>query len=138
MVGDDRERHELDKAITRRVNERPRTAAMFGELGELAIIRSCPHCLHGEGLICRLDLLMRDEAPDGLGDGLSALASRLGALIGSMTTRRTEIGPAEAVSWIEALGWFGGWDYAPQARARAGVDRGSRMSVARSALHVGC
>ena len=24
---------------------------------------------------------------------------------------RTQFGSLEAVSWVEALGWFGGWDY---------------------------
>jgi len=101
---------ERDRAMARRVNQRARVAVMLDELLELALHRSCPACLGGAGIICRLHLLDRDRRPPGLPGDLEALATRLRALINSMTTRRTPVGPPERVSWIEALGWFGGWD----------------------------
>jgi hypothetical protein len=110
-----------------RVNERSRTRAMFEELGDLALERACPSCLGGGGLICRLHLLEHDGPPDALVDELGALAARLRALVNSMNAKRSEIGSLEAVSWIEALGWFGGWDYArklsdQQTSATTGTD----------------
>jgi hypothetical protein len=72
-------------------------------------------------------MLEHGGPPDALADELGALAARLRALVDSMNATRSEIGPLEAVSWIEALGWFGGWDYArklseEQATAAAGPD----------------
>jgi hypothetical protein len=95
-----------------RVNKRSRTLAMFEQLGGLALERACPCCLGGGGLVCRLHLLERAGPPDASAHELGVLAARLRALVDSMNAKRSEIGPLEAVSWIEALGWFGGWDYA--------------------------
>jgi hypothetical protein len=72
---------------------------------------SCPLCLGGAGLVCRQHLLEGTKRPADLSDGLSALADRLQAFVGSMTTRATPVGPLERASWVEALGWFSGWDY---------------------------
>jgi hypothetical protein len=110
-----------------RVNERSRTLAIFEELGDLALERACPCCVGGGGLICRLHMLEHGVPPDALAAELGALAARLRALVDSMNAKRAEIGPLEAVSWIEALGWFGGWDYArklidEQAMPAAGPD----------------
>jgi hypothetical protein len=110
--GSEHEGREQDEAMARRVNERTRTEAIFDQLGEVALDRACPFCLNGHGLTCRLHLMEQDNPPDRLADELWALARRLRALVGSLTTRRTTVGPLEAASWIEALGWFGGWDYA--------------------------
>ena len=77
--------------------------------------------------MCRLHMLEHAGPPGALVDELGALAARLRALVDSMNAKRSEIGSLEAVSWIEALGWFGGWDYArklsdQQAMAAAGTD----------------
>jgi hypothetical protein len=112
------ERHEHDEAMARRVNERTRTAASFDRLAEVALERACPYCLNGTGLICRLHLIEQDSSPERLGDELWTLARRLRALVGSLSSRRTTIGPLEAASWIEALGWFGAWDYARKLAAK--------------------
>ena len=73
--------------------------------------RSCPLCLGGGGLVCRQHLLAGAEPSAELGDELRTLADRLEALVGSMTTRATPVGPLERASWVEALGWFAAWDY---------------------------
>jgi len=99
-----------------RVNERTGTLAMFEELGDVVLERACPTCLGGDGLICRLHILEQAGPPDALTAELGALAVRLRRLIDSMNAKGSEVGSVEAVSWIEALGWFGGWDYARKLR----------------------
>jgi hypothetical protein len=113
LDGDRRaETPESDRAMMRRVNERSRTSAIFEKLGDLPVESACPRCLGGSGPICRPHLLDRDDRHEELAEELAALARRLRTLIDSMTTKRAKIGALEEVSWIEALGWFGGWDYA--------------------------
>jgi hypothetical protein len=72
---------------------------------------SCPLCLGGGGLVCRQHLLGGTEPSADLDAQLVALADRLQALVGSLTTRATPVGPLEEASGVEALGWFAGWDY---------------------------
>jgi hypothetical protein len=99
-----------------RVNERRATLAMVEELGDIVLERACPTCLGGDGLICRLHILEQAGPPDALADELGSLAVRLRTLIDSMNAKGSEVGSLEAVSWVEALGWFGGWDYAGKLR----------------------
>jgi hypothetical protein len=68
--------------------------------------------LGGHGLLCRQHLLEGESPPGDVYDELARLVARLGLLIGSMTVRRTPVGPREKAAWVEALEWFGGWDYA--------------------------
>lgn len=93
------------------VNRRTRTARLVAEAAHAWRGAVCPDCAGGPGLPCRPHLLERDEAPPGLARSLEDLADRLERLVDSMTVRRTPIGPSERASWVEALGWFGGWDY---------------------------
>lgn len=73
--------------------------------------RSCPSCAGGRGPVCRLHLLGGGEAAsEDLGDALAALSGRLERLVRSMTWAGQEVGPAAASSWVEALGWFSGWE----------------------------
>jgi len=73
--------------------------------------RSCPICLGGEGLVCRQHLLLGSEPPKRLSDELSRLAGRLDAFVRSMTWRGEPVDALAQASWVEALGWFAGWDY---------------------------
>jgi hypothetical protein len=73
--------------------------------------RSCPHCLGGEGIVCRQHLLLGAEPPDGLSGELAALSDRLDAFGASMTLRGRPVDGLGQASWVEALGWFAGWDY---------------------------
>jgi hypothetical protein len=94
-----------------RMNRRARVGLLVAETETQWRARACPLCLGGEGLVCRPHLLAGAEPPGRLADELRSLADRLRALKNSMTVRRTPVGPLERVAWIEALGWFGAWDY---------------------------
>lgn len=73
--------------------------------------RSCPLCLGGNGLVCRKHLLLGTEPSADLSQQLFALANRLEDFIESMTWGSKPAGLLEQASWVEALGWFAGWDY---------------------------
>jgi hypothetical protein len=114
----------------KRVNHRTRTLALVGELRGAWESRSCPACLGGDGLVCRPHLLLGVESDNRLAAELAALARRLRVLANSLTTRRTPAGPLDRASWIEALGWFGGWDYAVKLKAELGGEALSHSSAA--------
>lgn len=73
--------------------------------------RSCPLCLGGDGPICRPHLLAGARPTEDLADGLASLADRLGALMRSFMWPNEPVTARERASWVEALGWFAGWDY---------------------------
>jgi hypothetical protein len=99
------------RAETARVNERRRSRELFRGLERAWRERSCPVCLGGDGLVCRPHLLEGRELADGVAHELAALGRRLSALVGSMTTRQTPVGPLERAAWVEAVGFFSGWSY---------------------------
>jgi hypothetical protein len=104
------ERRQWEQTVTS-VNRRKRIRPLVHGLREEWQCRSCPLCLDGAGLVCRLHLVDGAQAPDDLSVELAQLARRLRAFADSLTTRRTAVGLLEQASWIEALGWFAGWDY---------------------------
>lgn len=95
----------------RRANRLQRVLPLLLESKELWSTRSCPACLGGSGLICRPHLLEGGSVPAGLGEQLATLADRLRALVNSMCWGGKPAQPLERVSWVEALGWFAGWDW---------------------------
>ncbi|MCA1842922.1 MAG: hypothetical protein LC792_06960 [Actinobacteria bacterium] len=80
-------------------------------------------CLGGEGPPCRPHLLEGAAVPDrAVGDYLTGLARRLRAMTRSFTWGGAAAGPEERAAWVEALAWFGGWEY--PFRALAGTGNG--------------
>lgn len=75
---------------------------------------SCPQCMGGNGPTCRPHLIAGAPASPGMADTLAGMASRLEPLVRSMTVDRTDIGDSERSSWIEAIGWFTGWQPMPR------------------------
>ncbi len=104
------ERKQWEEAAAR-VNRRKRTRPLVHGLREQWNARSCPFYLEGNGLVCRPHLVSGAQPPDDLSPELVKLARRLRAFADSLTTRATAVGRLEQASWIEALGWFAGWDY---------------------------
>lgn len=86
--------------------------------------RRCPACVDqpdptsgaaGEGVWC-LGHLTGPGAPAqvsvaGLADYLAGVGVRLDALGRSMRQGAPAPSPAENASWVEALGWFAGWEF---------------------------
>jgi hypothetical protein len=104
------------RELAERTNRRERTRRLL-EAGRAEWERrACPSCLGGGGLVCRSHLLAGGEASADLGAELEGLADRVAAFVGSQTMRGTPAGPLEQASWIEALGWFAGWDYPRKGR----------------------
>lgn len=73
--------------------------------------RSCPLCLGGTGPVCRQHLLLGAHPSPALSRELERLADRLDAFVRSMTWRGRPVDALGQASWVEALGWFAGWDY---------------------------
>lgn len=86
--------------------------------------RRCPACVDqpdptsdaGDPRVWCLRHLTRPGAPaqvsaTGLADYLAGLSVRLDALGRSMRQGAPAPSPAENASWVEALGWFAGWEF---------------------------
>jgi hypothetical protein len=95
-----------------RMNQRRRTVPLVGASSDLWCSHACRLCLGGDGPVCRRHLLEGVAPPGALDDELENLAARLRTFVRSLTVRGAVAGAREQTSWIEALGWFGGWDYA--------------------------
>ncbi|MHB1892608.1 MAG: hypothetical protein ACYCTZ_03805 [Candidatus Dormibacteria bacterium] len=82
---------------------------------------ACPRCAQGRGPICRPHLLAGGSPGERaqLEAYLAALDGRLQVFLRSMTWRGPVADDLEKVAWIEALGWFHGWEPAFQLAARA-------------------
>ena len=50
------------------------------------------------------------------------LTRRAARVVGARL-KRTRVGPLERAPWIEALGWFGGWDYVRKLAHEQAVQR---------------
>jgi hypothetical protein len=99
-------------ALTARINRRSRTSTVVAASEQEWCPRSCPLCLGGQGPVCRAHIVAGASQGDALADKLEDLAARLDAFARSLTVEGRQVGPPERSSWIEALGWFGGWDFA--------------------------
>ncbi len=111
-----------------RVNRRERTTRLLAELQPLWRERTCPQCLGGKGIVCRMHLL---ESAGPLGRSLLSqlerLRQRLELFVRSMTWRGPVVGADVQVSWLEVLGWFAGWNF-PAALASETASTTSRRS----------
>lgn len=111
--------------IARQVSE-PLVAGLQGRVNRLARMRealaatralwegrACPVCTGRAGVPCRPHLLT-GEAGGGL-ESLDAylfgLQRRLYQFVRSMTWKGPTATPEDVVSWVEALGWFAGWEF---------------------------
>jgi hypothetical protein len=102
--------------------------------------RACPLCHGGSGLVCRQHILAGAEPQPGLRPELEALADRLKVFVGSQTVGGAPAGPLERAAWIEALGWFSGWDYArkladPDEPYTGAGDEARRTAVSANGLY---
>jgi hypothetical protein len=105
-----------------RVNRRQRTTALLLALRERWEPRSCPVCLGGDGPVCRPHLLSGAATVDlALPEVLSDLTTRLYAFGRSFAWRGRPASAEEQASWVEALGWFAGWDYPARVVHAAGA-----------------
>jgi hypothetical protein len=96
----------------RRANRRERTRRLISGSRTIWEQRSCPQCRDGHGPTCRLHLLEgAPQAGRDLGHDLAELAGRLQRLYRSFTWQGPTASPEDHASWIEALGWFAGWDF---------------------------
>jgi hypothetical protein len=78
---------------------------------EIAGARFCSwRDIRGDGIVCRVHLLAGAEQ-DELGPALGALCERLRRFIDSMCAQKTETDLLDRVSWLETIGWFGGWEH---------------------------
>ena len=98
-------------ASVERANRFERFLALLKVTKEQWEERSCPLCLGGNGMVCRKHLLLGAEPSTDLSQQLVALANRLDGFIKSITWGGKPVGLLEQASWVEALGWFAGWDY---------------------------
>jgi hypothetical protein len=74
--------------------------------------RACPLCIDGGGgMICRSHLAER-RLPWGLARELRELADRVQVFTRSLTVDGPDADAVAQAAWIEALGWFAGWDVA--------------------------
>jgi hypothetical protein len=96
-----------------RVNRLERIRTTLAESQAIWEGRSCPLCLGGQGIPCRPHLLSGAGPAKGtasLADSLRSLGNRLGRFIDSMSWNGPVATPEIKVAWVEALGWFAGWD----------------------------
>jgi hypothetical protein len=76
--------------------------------------RSCPICAGGDGPTCRPHLLVGAanlSRRRKLAGDLAGLHSRLGVLVESMDRHGPARTPEVEAAWVEALGWFAGWEF---------------------------
>lgn len=116
LVCDDLESHRRSQGrgaeLQGRANRRVTTRELLAESRPVWEPLSCRLCLGGEGPLCRFHLLQRGSRPDpGVAEYLAGLSRRLGALAESCTGPGLTVTAEEQASWVEALGWFGGWEY---------------------------
>ena len=115
----------------RRANRRQRTLRQLAESRPVWEPRTCPVCFGGGGPPCRPHLLTGAAEPDrALADYLADLTRRLEAMTDSFTWQGPVATPDEGASWVEALAWFGGWEY--PFRALAKLEEGQRPEAVNS------
>lgn len=99
-------------ALRQRANRREATRRFLADSRPVWERRSCPVCLGGDGPPCRPHLLAGAAPPDpATADYLAGLTDRLEAMLKSFRCNGPEASPEARASWVEALGWFGGWEY---------------------------
>ncbi len=93
-----------------RINGRSLFRAALEDTSEVWAERACPACVGGGGVPCRPHLIegVLEPEPD-LPEHLEDLQRRLQGFIRSLTWHGPTASPDERVSWVEAIGWFAGW-----------------------------
>ncbi len=110
-----------------RINRRPRISALLVEADSLWRTSACPLCLGGHGIVCRSHILAGAVNPDReLSDKLEDLRQRLALYVRSMTWKGPQATAQAKISWVEALGWFAGWDFPAAVVAEAGATPAQR------------
>lgn len=96
----------------RRINRRVKTREMLAATRNVWEPRSCPFCLGGGGIPCRPHLLAGTAAagPEAA-EALEEIRRRLDVFRASFTWRGPTATHEEKASWVEALGWFAGWEF---------------------------
>jgi hypothetical protein len=99
------------------VNRLERTRGYLAECRRLWTARSCPHCLDGEGPVCRPHLLAAD--PTSIDEGACAaalleLGERVGTVVAAMTVGGPVARTQDRAALVEALGWCTGWGLVQQ------------------------
>jgi hypothetical protein len=95
-----------------RVNRLERTRGYLAESRPVWTVRSCPHCLDGQGLLCRPHLLAADPASvdaDACAARLLELGERVSTLVAAMTVGGPVARTQDRAALVEALGWCTGW-----------------------------
>jgi hypothetical protein len=107
-------------SLHNRANRRERTLRQLAESRPVWETRTCPVCFGGDGPPCRPHLLAGAAHPDrAVADYLRDLTRRVETMTKSFTWRGPVATPEEQASWVEALAWFGGWEYPFRALAEA-------------------
>jgi hypothetical protein len=99
------------RPLTERVNQRRRFTAMLDQSQPLWWRRSCPDCLGGNGPPCRQHILCGVPIEADLGEQLARIRESLNLLAESMRWQGPPADLDALASWVEALGWFAGWQY---------------------------
>ncbi|HAM25843.1 MAG TPA: hypothetical protein DCP11_03845 [Microbacteriaceae bacterium] len=109
-------------ALAQEANQLTHTREWFDETRDQWTDRVCPDCATasriGTGshaLRCRPHLIKAgafdDDTVGSVVEHLADLQARLFALVESMTQKGRPSTPTDDASWVEALGWFHGWDF---------------------------
>jgi hypothetical protein len=97
--------------LAEQINRRREIHRRLDEARPAWRVRACPLCITGgAGIVCRPHLLA-GARQDGLAFELTALSERLRRFVGSMCAQKTETDLLDRLSWLETIGWFGGWNY---------------------------
>jgi hypothetical protein len=107
--------------LTRRVNRRERFVELLTSARSVWSPRTCPECLGGKEPVCRQHILSGALPPDGLGGKLEQIRGGLHALGDSMRWKGPVADDEAKASWVEALGWFAGWEYLAMAYGGEGA-----------------
>ncbi|HUY96673.1 MAG TPA: hypothetical protein VMW47_03470 [Verrucomicrobiae bacterium] len=106
-----------DARTTRRMQRLTRTIELIAAAEPAWRGRACPRCLGGDGPLCRPHLVETAPTPREhrhTVEALDDLAIRVARLGRSMTWQGPPAGPDDRSSWVEALGWAGGWSDAQE------------------------
>lgn len=103
----------LVAGLQSRVNRLARVRDALAATRALWEGRACPVCTGRAGMPCRPHLLAGDARAEAerLDAYLFGLQRRLYRLVRSMTWKGPAATEEDVVSWVEALGWFAGWEF---------------------------
>ena len=99
-----------------RLGQLPRVRRLLAGSQPIWAPLACPRCGKGAGPVCRPHLLAGVSPGDRseMEASLAELHGRLYVFLRSMTWRGPVANDLQQVAWVEALGWFHGWEPAFQ------------------------